>query len=329
MHDDARVKRQYFGSHAACLWRGYNGGAQILRVYSDSPEVCLPEEICGEKLTSVGAYCFSDKDVFDGLPRGERGFEKSYFRRVCGDFAEKIILPDTVERIGDCAFYNCVNLSQIELGAAAREIGGDVFMNCAGLERIVLRCAADAPNGLKHILGRYAGNLEAVFFVDGKIDAVLFYPEYVDSYDEIAPAHVFGRSIAGSGFRARQCFSGDTVDFAQYDASFDKASAVEETGTLCRTALGRLMYPKSLDANGRLRYEKYLKKNQKDAINMLVSAKDLDGLHFMCAGGLASAEAMDMAAAVAAGDGWSVGAAAVLRWRHEFAGGRGRRYEFD
>ena len=44
----------------AFIWRETGNGAEILRVYSDMPDVCIPEEIGGRKTVSVGAYCFSE-----------------------------------------------------------------------------------------------------------------------------------------------------------------------------------------------------------------------------------------------------------------------------
>ena len=51
------------------------------------------------------------------------------------------------------------------------------------------------------------------------------YPEYTESYDEIAPAHIFGRNITGEGFRARQQFQDGIVQFAGYDAIYPKVIA--------------------------------------------------------------------------------------------------------
>lgn len=56
----------------------------------------------------------------------------------------------------------------------------------------------------------------------------VFYPEYYENYDEIAPAHIFGRSIEGEGFRARQCFKEGVPDLSQYDTIFPKACAEEK-----------------------------------------------------------------------------------------------------
>ena len=76
--------------------------------------------------------------------------------------------------------------------------------------------------------------------------ARLLFPEYYESYDEIAPAHVFGRNIEGEGFRARQCVRAGEIDFALYDSIFQKACAEERETTLNRLALNRLCYPVGL-----------------------------------------------------------------------------------
>ena len=81
---------------------------------------------------------------------------------------------------------------------------------------------------------------------DGQREAVLFYPEYFESYDEIAPAHIFGRNIEERGFRARQSFLNGAVDFVQYDTIFPKACAEENDKTLQKIVTDRLLYPVDL-----------------------------------------------------------------------------------
>lgn len=58
---------------------------------------------------------------------------------------ETIVLPDGLVEIGECAFYDCSGLKNIEMPSSIRSIGKNAFKNCAVLETIVL------PDGLVNI----------------------------------------------------------------------------------------------------------------------------------------------------------------------------------
>ncbi|MCD8089172.1 MAG: leucine-rich repeat protein [Clostridiales bacterium] len=65
------------------------------------------------------------------------------------DYLEEIIIPDSVKRISEAAFYGCTGLSSVQLGNRTEEIGLQSFERCSGLTEITL------PDSLK-ILGEYA-----------------------------------------------------------------------------------------------------------------------------------------------------------------------------
>ncbi len=315
----------------AFIWRETGNGAEILRVYSDMPDVCIPEEIGGRKTVSVGAYCFSEVNrvsnyishTEENLPAGSRLCE------FCGNNVISISLPDTIEKIGNNAFYNCRKMVSLEAGASLKETGSDIFMNCTSFTKLHLRHRADTPGGLKHIAGRLCTHLDVYFYDNRKIHAMLVFPEYTESYDEIAPAHIFGRNITGEGFRARQCFDGDIPVFGQYDAIFDKASAEESVNVIYKMALGRLMYPFMLGDGAKAKYEKYIKNNQAVIMEILAGDRDIEALYFICRHKYADAESIGNAAAKASQAGWGEGAASLLKWKHEFIGNaRKNRYEF-
>ena len=49
---------------------------------------------------------------------------------------EKVVLPDTVETLGDSGFGNCQRLSRIELGKSLRRVGLLAFENCRSLKAV-------------------------------------------------------------------------------------------------------------------------------------------------------------------------------------------------
>ncbi|MCI9078060.1 MAG: leucine-rich repeat protein [Lachnospiraceae bacterium] len=314
----------------AFIWRETGSGAEILRVYSDMPDVCIPEELDGRKVVSVGAYCFSEinkagnySDIEENMPA------VNHLCEFCGNNVGSISLPDTIKRIGNNAFYNCRKMVSLEAGASLKETGSDIFMNCTSFTKLHLRHRADTPGGLKHIVRRLCTHLDVYFYDNGKIHAMLVFPEYTESYDEIAPAHIFGRNITGEGFRARQCFDGDIPGFRQYDAIFDKASSEESVNVIYKMALGRLMYPFMLDDIPKCKYEKYIKSNQAVIMGILTEERDIEALYFICQHKYTDAESIGNAAAQASQSGWGEGVASLLEWKYEFTGNaRKNRYEF-
>ena len=192
-------------------WEPCPGGARLLRLLGDTPCPAVPGTIEGLPVAELGPYCFADRPVRPGARRtGDDTHE------ITGNFVEEVTLPDTVRVLDSAAFYNCRQLQTFRL-----------------------RAAADAPTGLKKLLGAVSADITVE--LDG---AQLFYPEYSEFLDENTPAHIFNHSIEGEGYRMRQCFTpGGAVDYAAFDASFAQACVSESEDKLCRLALGRLTTP--------------------------------------------------------------------------------------
>ena len=203
----------------------------IERVYGTTPVVAIPDQIDGFTVKRIGAYCFSESKHVpaDAVTIGE---VDSFMKALCGNDIEEISLPDSVEQIGNLAFYNCRKLQTLTLGRFLKELGSDAFMNCRSLKRLVLRSSMEEASGAQLILNQVRADLEVEFK-----EALFFYPEYYDSYEEIGPAHIFALNIAGEGFRARQCFHERMVDAAAYDMIFERICIEEKMWTAARMAL--------------------------------------------------------------------------------------------
>ena len=61
----------------------------------------------------------------------------------------EIIIPEGVETIGKCTFYNCKNLEKVILPSALKEIGECAFDSCTSLKELTIL------EGIK-IIGGYA-----------------------------------------------------------------------------------------------------------------------------------------------------------------------------
>lgn len=318
------------------LWRERaDKGAVLLRMYGTLPQVTVPARIAGHPVVEVAPYCFSQsKRLFEGEIREERlpedGSGSALLQELCGNFVEEVYLPDEIRKIGSCAFYNCRNLKILEIGTKTEDIGSDVFMNTGSFRRILLRCSAMGKSGIKQILSQITADIEVVFSGKRGVEALLLYPEYYEACDEIAPAHIFGRSIMGEGFRARQCIKDGVVDFAGYDGIFPQACVEESEPTLSRMALNRLRYPFALNGNHKILYQNYVSNHVKVISERFVIQKDLENLQFLCHEGLLRGQNLAETVQRAAESDWPEGAAYLLSQKSGQAQEEKKsRYEFD
>lgn len=300
-------------------------GTILYRVFSKSGVVDIPEGI-----TDIAPYCFSETMH---LPKE---LQKEYdeidmdvlYHEFAGEFVNSIIFPKSVEKIGNNAFYNCRKLVDITIGNNIKEVGSDVFMNCRNLCKIYIQSDIKAVTGLRQVLSRISSEIEVTYMKDGKIIAKVLYPEYTESYDEIAPAHIFGRNIEGEGFRARQCFDGGRADMKQYDTIFPKASAEESVEVAGKIAMYRLMYPYMLNVSEKDLYMEYLENNKNKIINIFIGNKSIDEVKFMLELFGSDREMIEFTIAMANENGFLEATALALKYRPKKEDIRKDRYSF-
>lgn len=316
------------------LWqKRADGGARLLRLYGTSPVVRLPQQIAGHPIVEIAPYCFAAgpkgwhgdvEDTADGQPE-----DASCLQELHTNAIEELCLSDSVEKIGNCAFYNCRKLHTLCIGAKTADIGSDAFMNTLSFHWLILRCGAKERSGIRQIVSQISSDLHVQFVRNGQIEAALLYPEYYESYDEIAPAHLFGRQIHGEGFRARQCIKDGKVDFAGYDAVFLQACAGESENTLGQMALNRIKYPYMLLEKDKEMYQTYIKEHIHGISGRLVTRKSLDMLQLLYEERLMSYTALLECSKNAAKSGWTKGSAFVLQCLAKERPAKENRYDFN
>lgn len=298
--------------------------ARLLGVYGSMPVLTLPEQIAGLPLTEIGDYCFAAASPYrkECLPK------QTGIRALCGDYMEEIVLPDSVTALGRFAFYNCKNLRHLSIGAALVTIGSDAFMNAGRLHALTIRGSAGSVTGARPISAQITHDIEILFITGEEPEAKVLFPEYTESYDEIAPAHIFGRNIEGEGFRARQCFENGVLDFGEYDAVFTQACVDETEQTLGQMAEDRLLYPYGLSQMAKLQYEEYIKEHAEGLMLHAIKKQKLGILQLLCETKLVLTETLTQGIVECSRQGWAEGAAALLQWKQKRKTPQ-NRYTFD
>lgn len=303
------------------------GGVRLLGMYGQTSQALVPEQIEGMPVTEIGAYCFAGR----GKERSEKTKQKASLRALAGEAVESVHLPKTIRRIGSYAFYQCTRLERLSLYGSLCEVGGDAFMNCHRLHTLTVETGDFQMEGVRQMLAQLSLDVEVNFLEKDVVRARLLFPEYYESYDEIAPAHVFSRNIEGEGFRARQCVRAGEIDFALYDSIFQKACAKEREATLNRLALNRLCYPAGLTEEKRQMYESYIKEHAGSVCAAAVCGRDEETVLFLCEQRLLTAAQLDDCIRLSAEEDWAKGAASFLRMKEQFFKEKTieERYSFD
>lgn len=328
--------KQWKVSPMRCLWSLLpDQGAKILRVYGKQGVLYLPAELEGHPVTEIGAYCFASAEHLpeNGIRETElqmEGEDQTSLRPAAGEALEQLYLPDSISVIDNLAFYNCKNLRRLQVGTAVRTLGSDVFMNCHRLSEIQIRCGIREESGLNAILSRISSEVEVCFLGrDFQVVSRLLYPEYTESYDEIAPAHIFGRNITGEGFRARQLFQNGVVQIERYDEIFEKVAAEETPLTSARMALYRLCDPVALREEQKEIYARHVSTNGELLGHYFAERRDLSMLHLLCREHYLEGASLDQVIVGCNACDWGEGSASLMKWKHQYgAANRRDRYQF-
>lgn len=279
-----------------------NGGALIYRCYGDGSSVELPSRLRGLNVRELADHCFAGEPSFrypktqiQSIGREEWEREASCLREskdpyetegagswdcreisgipaMGGRELREIFLPDTLEGIGDYAFYGCLNLERIHFPAGLKRLGGGAFVACNHIRRLYFAAEeeGETPYCMKDVLSELPYEVEAILENrEGKAVARLAYPEYYEESKENTPARIIEIVFHGTGYKYRQCFQGRRMDFHQYDALFYLASVQEFPPTVVRLAVNRLETPAELSGEAEAQYLSWLRKEYQAAADWL------------------------------------------------------------
>ena len=119
--------------------------AIILRCFSYGESAVIPREIDGYRVTEIAPYAFSAH--MDHPPEEETGQDA-----LCGERLEEIVLPDTIEKIGRYAFYNCRNLKRLKFSTDIRDIGAGAFTGCHQIEKMDVTVVPEKRSCFRELL---------------------------------------------------------------------------------------------------------------------------------------------------------------------------------
>ncbi|MBO4395107.1 MAG: leucine-rich repeat protein [Eubacterium sp.] len=252
------------------------------------------------------------------------------------DYITEVVLPDTVNSIGDLCFYGCRELRSVTLYASSADlrqgsddtgrrsdkqsvpatesgyshdisIGSDVFMNCRNLAWIILCLGVKEKTAIRRILMQRNSATYVRFE-----DAAAYFPEFSEHYDLVGPAHIFELAIDGHGLRARQCFENGFFIPEAYDSMFEQAAVSEDEKTLCRMAASRLQFPKQLSESARRMYEAYLGEHDETFFEDAVSGRDLKLVLSLKKQGVLTSEQIKKCLILTTGSRWVEGTRMLL-----------------
>ena len=345
--------------------------ARLTRVYGDAPCAALPASVPGPEggvlaITELGDYCFSEKprslpgaDALcryevspDGtctlvqafgrdltgrhgrydLDFGEGSAAPEELHPVCGNFVEEIILPDSLQVIGSCAFYNCRRLRRLSVGAGDLTVGSDVFLNCFALADLLVRAAPEEKTGLFALVNNITEAVRALFWPveEAAPRAGLWYPAYWEDIEE-TPAHILLHTFSGQGYHYRQCFLENKLLPAEYDAIFPQGHDADDASVMAMLCFDRLRWPWQLSEAARDAYRDFLKTNTGRVLTRLLKAQDTEGIKVLLALDVMDTDAFAEGAALAAKADNAEAAALLADAEHKkrAAAPQKKRYDFD
>ncbi len=142
------------------------GEISITEYLGTETDIVIPKKIDGYTVAAISDNAFKNQNIKSVIMPdtieeiGESAFEGC-------EKLESIVIPDSVEKIGGAAFRGCINLTSIVIPQKVEIIGTRTFMECENLESVIL------PDNLKKIetsAFRYCTSLESIDFPESLVE---------------------------------------------------------------------------------------------------------------------------------------------------------------
>lgn len=186
----------------------------------------------------------------------------------------KIILPNTLNKIGNHCFYDCRSLEEIELWNTTTEIEDGAFKNCTKLKSIIVHVITNKLTCLKNLLAELNQEIEVHLYYEEEEKIRLVFPNYLYDYEENTQARIINQITYGMGVHYRECIKEQEIDLKSYDKLFRIAASTEKIETLERVVLNRLCFPYHLSKEAKKEYETYLIEKREKIADDLVKRQE-------------------------------------------------------
>jgi len=257
---------------------------RIWRCYTYGNEAEIPEQLEGLPVRELAPYAFSahmdEKKLEKGLESGSiRLWGEEEAPALKGMALQALYLPETLEKIGAYAFYNCNALEKLYFHGSLRDLGAGLFTGCHHLNYLEVMLQEGDVSCLRDILMEVSEKMQVVF--RGAWEAQVLFPEFFEEGTENTPARNLSSTIHGSGMNYRLCFSQKRFDFPAYDSKFYWATVTEDIETVLDIAQQRLRFPMELKEEARKSYETWLKEHLEEAVEICVRKKHMQEIIWM------------------------------------------------
>ncbi len=296
-------------------------GVTVLRAATNQSVLILPETVEDLPVIAVGDHAFTP---------GRRQTEGEQLCFTCGPVGQKpmdnaqleeVVLPATVETLGDYAFYNCSQLKKLQMHDTVRVWGGALFMNCRLLDTLELWLTEDGRAcALSHFADELSRELDVTLHTaDGGL-ARLIFPEYIEVLEENCPAHHFDYNIHGAGYPYHHCFRSHAFSLPEFDPLWEGFLHTEhEASCALRLAWWRLRTPLDLSEDAEAAYRAYLGQHSGEMLLWLLQQRDFQGLSWFLSWCRPERDALEAASARARQLGATEGQALLLEALHRCA----------
>lgn len=307
---------------AIFLYNRIEDGICIYACRSWDSIAVVPEMIDGLPVVELASYVFSDhrSQAVEGIWMGIEGGVESELDLLppllSGDRVERVILPPTIRKIGNYAFYNCYHLVGITGYSTIADLGSGLFTGCGQVCEIDMTIVEGEKSCLKELLAELRQRI-TVWYRSAAGVARLIFPEYYEEAVENTPARILFTQMHGCGHRYRYCFVQTQFQFKEYDAQFPYLLAQEQETMVLELILGRMFYPVALLESARQVYRRYLREHWQGAVRFVLNKKDMDEMKMLAAMADENRECLDDMIYEANRVGWTEAAGFLLSDRQE------------
>lgn len=262
-------------------------GIAVLACKSLDDTAAVPESIEDIPVIELASYAFSERRIdykLQGLQTGwaaaAEGIlpsEKEMDIRLpllCGERVKSVILPSSIEKIGNYAFYNCYSLKKLVCHSTIKDLGSGMFTGCNHISQVDITIHEGEKSCMKELLSEIRQRVVVHYrCIEG--EAMLIFPEFFEEAVENTPARILYTTTHGAGHRYRYCFQNTRFEFKEYDSLFIHETARETTAQALELAMYRLIYPLQLSAKAKETYSAFAVEHWILSINTVLGYKDL------------------------------------------------------